>query len=146
VDEIVHWLARLRETTGEPAYGSDDALDRGAVDLLGLVRAHHPATLEDLPQLHRARIRRVIRRRLVVHGHVQGVFFRDSVSRLAQQHGLSGWIANRWDGTVEAVFEGEAEGVERLVEFCRRGPRGAQVESVDVSEEAPQGLSGFIIR
>jgi acylphosphatase len=88
----------------------------------------------------------VIRRRVVVHGHVQGVFFRDSVRRLAEQHRVSGWIANRWDGAVEAVFEGEPDAVERLVEFCRQGPRGAQVESVDVSEEDPEGLSGFAVR
>ena len=74
----------------------------------------------------------MICRRVVVHGHVQGVFFRDSVRRLAQQHGVRGWIANRQDGAVEAVFEGEPNAVERLVEFCRKGPRGAQVESVDV--------------
>jgi acylphosphatase len=85
----------------------------------------------------------VIRRRVVVHGYVQGVFFRDSVRRLAQQRGVSGWVANRWDGTVEAVFEGEEEAVERLVAFCCEGPRGAQVESVDVSDEEPEGLSGF---
>jgi acylphosphatase len=77
---------------------------------------------------------------------VQGVFFRDSVRRLAQQHGASGWVANRWDGTVEAVFEGSEDAVERLVAFCRKGPRGAQVESVDVSEEAAEGLSGFTVR
>jgi acylphosphatase len=88
----------------------------------------------------------VIRRRVVVHGRVQGVFFRDSVRRLAQQHGASGWVANRWDGTVEAVFEGSEDAVERLVAFCRKGPRGAQVESVDVSEEAAEGLSGFTVR
>jgi acylphosphatase len=88
----------------------------------------------------------VIRRRVVVHGFVQGVFFRDSVRRLAQQHGVSGWVANRWDGTVEAVFEGEPDAVERLVTFCREGPRGAQVESVDVNDEQPEGLSGFNVR
>jgi acylphosphatase len=88
----------------------------------------------------------VIRRRVVVHGRVQGVFFRDSVRRLAQQHGVSGSVENRWDGAVEAVFEGEEDAVERLVAFCRKGPRGAQVESVDVSEEAAEGLSGFAVR
>jgi acylphosphatase len=85
----------------------------------------------------------VIRRRVVVHGYVQGVFFRDSTRRLAQQRGVAGWVTNQWDGSVEAVFEGEPDAVERLVEFCRSGPRGAQVESVDVSEEEPEGLSGF---
>jgi acylphosphatase len=88
----------------------------------------------------------VIRRRVVVHGYVQGVFFRDSTRRLAQQHSVAGWVTNRWDGNVEAVFEGEDAAVERLVEFCRSGPRGAQVESVEVSEEEPEGLRGFNVR
>jgi len=55
-------------------------------------------------------------------------------------------VENRWDGSVEAVFEGEEDAVERLVAFCRKGPRGAEVESVEVSEEAAEGLSGFIVR
>jgi acylphosphatase len=88
----------------------------------------------------------VIRRRVVVHGHVQGVFFRDTARRLAQQHGVAGWVSNRWDGAVEAVFEAEEDAVERLVRFCREGPRGAQVESVDVSAEEPEGLTGFDVR
>ncbi len=88
----------------------------------------------------------MIRRRVIVHGYVQGVFFRDSVSRLARRYDVNGWVANRWDGSVEAVLEGEAEAVERLVAFCREGPRGAQVESVDVSEEDPEGLSSFGVR
>jgi acylphosphatase len=88
----------------------------------------------------------VIRRRVVVHGRVQGVFFRDSTRRHARQHRVAGWVANRPDGAVEAVFEGEADAVERLVAFSRKGPRGAQVESVDVSEEEPEGLSGFAVR
>jgi acylphosphatase len=88
----------------------------------------------------------VIRRRVVVHGHVQGVFFRDSVRRLAQQRGVTGWVANRADGAVEAVFEGEPDAVERLVELCRAGPRGARVDSVDVVDEEPESLSGFAVR
>jgi acylphosphatase len=88
----------------------------------------------------------VIRRRVIVHGFVQGVFFRDSTRRLAQRHGVAGWVANRSDGGVEAVFEGEADAVERLVDFSRQGPRGAQVESVEVEEEEPDGLSGFAVR
>jgi acylphosphatase len=88
----------------------------------------------------------VIRRRVIVHGRVQGVFFRESVRRAAQQRGVAGWVANRADGTVEAVFEGEPDAVERLVEFCREGPRGASVDSVDVSEETPDGESGFVVR
>jgi acylphosphatase len=87
----------------------------------------------------------VIRRRVVVHGYVQGVFFRDSLRRMAQQRSVAGWVANRADGAVEAVFEGEPEAVERLVDFCREGPRGAQVESVDVFEEEPEGETVFRI-
>ena len=85
----------------------------------------------------------MIRRRVVVHGHVQGVFFRDTVRRQARARGVSGWVRNNRDGTVEAVFEGETENVERLVELCRNGPRGARVDRADVSEETPEGLEGF---
>ena len=88
----------------------------------------------------------MVRRRVIVRGFVQGVFFRDSTRRLAQRHGVSGWVANRADGAVEAVFEGEADAVQRLVAFSREGPRGAQVESVEVTEEEPEGLSGFAVR
>ena len=88
----------------------------------------------------------MIRRRVVVHGFVQGVFFRDSTRRLAQQHSVAGWVSNRADGTVEAVLEGEDSAVERLVEFCREGPRGARVDSVDVFEEEPEGLADFSVR
>ena len=84
--------------------------------------------------------------RVVVHGFVQGVYFRDATRRLALRHGVSGWVRNNWDGTVEAVFEGEPETVERLVEFCRNGPRGAVVERVDVREEPPEGLRDFVVR
>jgi acylphosphatase len=88
----------------------------------------------------------MIRRRVIVRGLVQGVFFRDSTRRLAQRHGVAGWVANRADGAVEAVFEGEVDAVERLVAFSREGPRGAQVESIEVTEEEPEGLSGFSVR
>jgi acylphosphatase len=88
----------------------------------------------------------VIRRRVVVHGLVQGVFFRDSVRRHATSAGVSGWVRNNWDGTVEAVFEGEPEAVERLAAFCRRGPRGARVDRVEIATESPEGLEGFAIR
>jgi acylphosphatase len=88
----------------------------------------------------------VVRRRVIVRGFVQGVFFRDSTRRLARQHGVAGWVENRADGGVEAVFEGAEDAVERLVSFVRTGPRGADVQSVDVSEEEPQGLSGFSVR
>jgi acylphosphatase len=87
-----------------------------------------------------------VRRRVVVHGHVQGVFFRDTARCLALRHGVAGWIRNNRDGTVEAVLEGEPEAVERLVEFCRTGPRGAVVDHVDVSDEAPEGATGFAVK
>jgi acylphosphatase len=86
------------------------------------------------------------RRRIIVRGRVQGVFFRESMRRLARQRGVSGWVSNRPDGTVEAVLEGDDAALERLVEFAHRGPRGAQVESVDVFSEEPEGLSGFGVR
>jgi acylphosphatase len=87
-----------------------------------------------------------VRWRVVIRGHVQGVFFRDSVCRLAERGGVTGWVENRPDGAVEAVFEGEPEEVERVTDFCRRGPRGARVDDVAVSEEAPEGLRGFGVR
>lgn len=87
-----------------------------------------------------------VRRRVVVHGRVQGVFFRDSTRRHAETAGVAGWAENRDDGAVEAVFEGDEAAVERLVEFCRRGPRRAEVSGVDVADEEPEGLSGFTIR
>ena len=85
------------------------------------------------------------RRRVVVHGRVQGVFFRDSVRRRASSRAVSGWVANRSDGTVEAVFEGEPEAVAALVDYCREGPRGAEVEDLEVFDEQPEELSGFEI-
>ena len=87
-----------------------------------------------------------VRRRVVVHGRVQGVFFRESTRRLAEAHGVAGWVRNAADGTVEGVFEGTRDAVERMLRFCREGPRGAVVESVEVFEEAAQGMSGFGIR
>jgi acylphosphatase len=88
----------------------------------------------------------MIRRRVVVHGHVQGVFFRDSTRRLGEREGVAGWVTNRADGAVEAVFEGEPDAVERLIRFARDGPRGASVERVDIVEEEPEGLRGFAVR
>jgi acylphosphatase len=85
----------------------------------------------------------VIRRRVIVHGQVQGVFFRDSLRRLADERGVAGSATNRADGTVEAVFEGEPEAVEALVELSRRGPSRARVERVEVLDEEPEGLQGF---
>jgi acylphosphatase len=88
----------------------------------------------------------VIRRRVVVSGRVQGVFFRDSVRRRAESRGVSGWATNRSDGAVEAVFEGDADAVSSLVEYCREGPRAAEVDDVEVFDEELEGLTGFEIR
>jgi acylphosphatase len=88
----------------------------------------------------------VIRRRVVVHGYVQGVGFRYSVRERARQRGVSGWVSNLYDGSVEAVFEGDDDAVEALIAFMREGPRGAEVESVDATEEEPEGLRGFDAR
>jgi acylphosphatase len=88
----------------------------------------------------------MIRRRVVVHGAVQGVFFRDSTRQRAHQRGVAGWVRNNRDGTVEAVFEGDADAVERLVDYVREGPRGAEVSRVDVIEEEPEGLASFHVR
>ena len=88
----------------------------------------------------------MVRRRVRAHGRVQGVFFRDSVRREAQRRGVAGWARNCSDGTAEAVFEGAAEAVEAMVDFVRGGPGHAEVSDVDVSDEEPEGLSGFGVR
>ena len=87
-----------------------------------------------------------IRRHVTISGEVQGVFFRETARRKATEAGVAGWIANRSDGKVEAVFEGPAEAVEELVEFCREGPTAATVEDVDVETEEPETLTGFDVR
>jgi acylphosphatase len=88
----------------------------------------------------------VARRRVVVRGYVQGVFFRDTTRRKASSRGVAGWVANRPDGAVEAVFEGSPEAVAAMVEFCSSGPRGADVERVEANVEEPEGLTGFEVR
>jgi acylphosphatase len=86
------------------------------------------------------------RRRVVVRGDVQGVFFRDSMRERARAHGVAGWVRNRADGAVEAVLEGQGEAVDRVVRFASSGPPRASVSDVEVSEEEPEGLTGFEIR
>ena len=81
----------------------------------------------------------VVRKRVVVSGYVQGVFFRDSTRREAARRGVAGWVCNRRDGAVEAVFEGPPA-------FCSSGPRGADVDRVTTSTEEPEGLVGFEVR
>ena len=86
------------------------------------------------------------RRHVVIHGDVQGVSFRDATRQEAEGAGLAGWVRNRDDGAVEAVFEGDADAVERLVEWCRSGPSSADVDDVGVSEEEPEDEAGFEVR
>jgi acylphosphatase len=86
------------------------------------------------------------RRRVVAHGNVQGVFFRESTRQEAERRGVAGWAENLSDGTVEAVFEGPASDVDAMVEFVQRGPGHSTVDSVDVHDEEPEGLSGFSTR
>jgi acylphosphatase len=85
-------------------------------------------------------------RAVVVSGRVQGVVFRDSCRTEAEGAGVAGWVTNAADGTVHAWFEGDRDGVERLVSWVRRGPPHAHVEWVDVREVEPEGLSGFEVR
>lgn len=88
----------------------------------------------------------MIRRRLVVHGRVQGVGYRYSCVHEAERLGVCGWVHNRDDGAVEVVVEGSADAVAGLVEWAGRGPRHASVVRVAVTEEAPEGLVGFTTR
>ncbi|MDQ3850125.1 MAG: acylphosphatase [Actinomycetota bacterium] len=85
-------------------------------------------------------------RRVVVRGRVQGVFFRDSTRSEASRRGVEGWVSNRPDGAVEAHFEGEPDAVDALVEWCRSGPRHADVDDVEVSEAEVEGCRGFRVR
>ena len=87
-----------------------------------------------------------IRRRVLVSGRVQGVWFRESCRREAEARSLSGWVRNCPDGRVEAVFEGEADAVESLVGWCSLGPSRARVVRVEVIDELPVGAPGFTVR
>jgi acylphosphatase len=81
-----------------------------------------------------------------IKGRVQGVFFRAETRDRARSLGITGWVSNEPDGSVQAVFEGERERVESMVDWCRRGPGGAEVEDVDVAWEEPQNENGFSVR
>lgn len=87
-----------------------------------------------------------LRRRVIVRGRVQGVFFRASTRERAGALGLAGWVRNRPDGSVEAVFEGPAEAVTAAVAFCRTGPEYARVDALEEIPEPPQGETGFAVR
>jgi acylphosphatase len=77
---------------------------------------------------------------------VQGVWFRESCRREAEARRVAGWISNRSDGSVEAVFEGREPALAEVVAWCRTGPRRAVVTGVDVTQEEPEGLVGFRVR
>ncbi|MGH3310271.1 MAG: acylphosphatase [Streptomyces sp.] len=83
------------------------------------------------------------RKRVIVSGDVQGVFFRDSCRTTATTRGVSGWVRNLPDRRVEAVFEGDAGAVDHLVGWAHEGPPAASVDRVQVYEEQPQGIDGF---
>ena len=85
------------------------------------------------------------RAHVTVRGSVQGVGFRFSTAERARSRSVSGWVRNRPDGTVEAVFEGAPDAVEALIAWCRRGPAGARVDDVKVEVEAPSGERGFLV-
>jgi acylphosphatase len=87
----------------------------------------------------------MIRRRAVVSGYVQGVYFRESCRQKAAVLSVAGWVRNRSDRTVEMVFEGEQPAVERMIDWTRRGPEDAHVTGVEVFEEEPEGLVGFAV-
>ena len=86
-----------------------------------------------------------VRKRVIVHGRVQGVFYRDTTRRMAEARGIAGWVRNNPDGSVEAVFEGDPDAVDELVRFAHEGPRGAVVERVEVFEEESEGLTDFTV-
>lgn len=88
-----------------------------------------------------------LRARVVVHGLVQGVYFRASTRDEALRLNVRGWVRNLPDGSVEAVFEGGKKAVEEIVGWCHRGPSGAVVKNVDVAWEPYLGeFGGFDIR
>lgn len=88
----------------------------------------------------------VIRRRVIVDGRVQGVWFRESCRQQAAREGVVGWVMNRPDGRVEAVFEGPADRVEAMVAWSRSGPPRAVVTGVRIEVEEPEALTSFRVR
>jgi acylphosphatase len=87
----------------------------------------------------------MVARQVIVHGKVQGVFFRASARDKAVVLGLSGKVGNRADGSVELWLEGEREAVEDMTDWCRKGPSRAEVERIEVMEKAPEGYTDFRI-
>ncbi len=87
-----------------------------------------------------------VARRVVICGQVQGVFFRDTLRRLAASRAVTGWVRNRPDGTVQAHLEGAPDAVAELVLWCRSGPRGAEVQDLEVTVVEPAGGDRFVVR
>jgi acylphosphatase len=87
-----------------------------------------------------------VRAEAFVSGTVQGVYYRASTRDAARKRGVDGWVRNREDGRVEAVFEGPRGRVEEMVEWCHEGSPAADVEDVEVEYGDPQGEDGFEIR
>jgi acylphosphatase len=85
----------------------------------------------------------MIAKHVIVHGRVQGVFYRAGAQRRADELGVAGWVRNLDDGTVEMVVEGEADAVDRMVSWAGDGPMQAEVSGLDVDDLDPQGLDGF---
>ena len=89
----------------------------------------------------------MIARRLVVSGRVQGVGYRAAMTEAAHAVGVTGWVRNRRDGTVEALLQGEVDAVEKMLTWCRRGPRGARVTTVaNDGLEVDPAVRGFVSR
>jgi acylphosphatase len=88
----------------------------------------------------------VVRRRVLLTGRVQGVWFSESCREVAGRLGVAGSVRNRADGAVEVIAEGPPQEVQALVAWCRQGPRAAEVTGVEVTEERPEGLVGFRVR
>jgi acylphosphatase len=88
----------------------------------------------------------IVRRRLLIDGVVQGVWFRESCRRQAASYGVSGWVSNRADGRVEAVLEGDRGSVRAVEAWCHRGPSRARVTAIEAFDEPPIGEVGFRIR
>jgi acylphosphatase len=89
---------------------------------------------------------RTVRRRVCVSGRVQGVWFRESCRDQARAGGVAGWVCNLADGRVEVVLEGPPAAVDEVVAWCRRGPRRARVDGIEVADEAAVGEQGFRVR
>lgn len=87
-----------------------------------------------------------VRAHILISGRVQGVFFRSTTRHIALSFGVKGWVRNLPDGRLEAVFEGEKDAVEKTIDFCRTGPPGAHIDSVDVKWEEPKGEDEFEVR